>query len=262
MSTKTRKSPTERIDSANNLFQQATELSVQREQFENTDLARTNKKLYELLASTFRLYVTAEEQSCMTETTAQMRNALIAKGFKVQVNTPALTLFVRYVFNSDRKRSYFYATALQAAKVNKVTPDRLARFIEEKGGVEECRKRVAASAETLQKRATLDAAATAVRKELSTMTGVRNVILSDKTVPNHDASGFAVLIARHQGNGSYEILRVIPKMSTAIERFCVKELAKAYVEVKAANTALVKKSQLDDAINNAAANASLAAEAA
>lgn len=97
------------------VIEEANKLSVQREKFETEELARSNKALYAILSKVYALFNKAVKDGCIKETAKEMRSMLKERGVKVQSNTPALTCFVRFVFNSDRKRAYNYASTLMAA---------------------------------------------------------------------------------------------------------------------------------------------------
>jgi hypothetical protein len=122
------------------VVEEADALVVQRETFEREELARSNKALYAILTRIYTLFNKAAEEKCIKDTVKLMREQLKKRNVKVQVNTPALTVFVRYVFNSDRKRAYNYTSTLMAAIDEEITPENLADFIEKSNGVEECKK--------------------------------------------------------------------------------------------------------------------------
>ena len=108
------------------VIEEANKLSVQREKFETEELARSNKALYAILAKVYELFNKAVKDGCIKETAKEMRSLLKERGVKVQSNTPALTCFVRFVFNSDRKRAYNYASTLMAAVDAEIKSENLA----------------------------------------------------------------------------------------------------------------------------------------
>ena len=97
------------------VIDEASKLAVQRETFEKEELARSNKALYAILTKVHTLFNKAVAEKCIKEVAKAMREQLKLRGVKVQSNTPALTVFVRFVFNSDRKRAYNYTRTLMAA---------------------------------------------------------------------------------------------------------------------------------------------------
>jgi len=64
-------------------------------------------------------------------------------------------MFVRWVFNSDRKRANSYAYVLAAAISHGVRSDGLALWITEQGGIEEVKRRFMVKPETQQRQAEL-----------------------------------------------------------------------------------------------------------
>ena len=115
---------------ATDVIKQADKLFSEREHFETKILARTNEALYKLLADVYALYENATlSEKCMKESIASMRSELKKRGIVTQANTPRITVFVRYVFNSDRKRSYNYTQTLLAAIAEEIEPKNLPEFI-------------------------------------------------------------------------------------------------------------------------------------
>ena len=215
------------------IIQEANKLSVQREKFEAEELARSNKALYAILSKVYELFNTAVKDGCIKETAKEMRSLLKERGVKVQSNTPALTCFVRFVFNSDRKRAYNYASTLMAAVDADIKPENLAAFIEGSNGVEECKKAYKMKDETKQRVEAVAAASVDVMDILKTMPSVANITLPNASVDLSDGVEFAFIVARSVGNGKFELLRAVPKSTKAMQTAAVKELAKNLIEVAA-----------------------------
>jgi len=215
------------------VIDEANKLSVQREAFEKEELARSNKALYAILSKVYALFNKAVKDGCIKETAKEMRSLLKARGVKVQSNTPALTCFVRFVFNSDRKRAYNYASTLMAAVDAEIKPENLAAFIEGSNGVEECKKKYKMKDETKQRVEAVAAASVDVMDILKTMPSVATITLPNATVDLSDGVDFAFIVARSVGNGNFELLRAVPKSTKAIQTAAVKELAKNLIEVAA-----------------------------
>lgn len=210
-------------------FKKARELQAKREKYERTILVRSNKALYGILGETYSLFKNAIKHDCLKKLTMELSNALKERGIKVQGNTPAMTVFVRYVFNSDRQRAYNYTRTLIAALSENIAVENLADFIEGKNGVEECKKVYAVSEETQQKRLTLANAADNVLDTLRTMKGTQNVKMSNSSVNLSDGAEFAFVMARVCENGELELLRVVPKTTKGMQKAAVTELAKNLV---------------------------------
>ena len=208
------------------VIDEASKLAVQRETFEKEELARSNKALYAILTNVYSLFNKAVNDKCIKEVAKAMREQLKLRGVKVQSNTPALTVFVRFVFNSDRKRAYNYASTLLAAIEESVKPANLASFIEGKNGVEECKKQYKMSEDTKKRVEAVAVASVNVVEALKLMPAIETVKLPNSSVDFKDGADFAFIVARSLGNGEFELLRAVPTSTKAMQTAAVKELAK------------------------------------
>ena len=243
-------SPATVIDRADALFKE-------RERFEGAELARSNKALYKLLMQVYELFEAARaDVKCLKAAVKTMSEKLKERGVKIQSNTPALTVFVRYVFNSDRKRAYAYTQTLMAAIQQEVKPAGLATFIESQNGVEECRKQLIKKDETVTKEAALKAAGADVSNQLKSMRAVTTVSLPSASVSFSDGAEFAFIVARSLGNGEFELLRAVPHSTKAMHSSAVKELAKDLIVQRAAADEKAKTEAADLSVKDAAKGAS------
>ena len=126
------------------------QLSVIRDEFENKTLRGSNKELYKILSDVYSLFIEIDSNKSKYDI-LKLKIALKDRGFKIQNNTPVLTLLIRYVFNSDRTRSYNYNRVISSAHQREISPGKLSDFIEEEGGIEECKKRFVRSNKSLEK---------------------------------------------------------------------------------------------------------------
>jgi len=211
----------------------ANELSAQRETFETTTLARTNKELYGILSKVYQLFNDAVAENCIKESLKLMKDELAKRNVKVQRNSPALTVFVRYVFNSDRKRSYNYTRTLMAAAQAKIAPKNLAEYIESNNGVEEIKRTASKSEETLQKEKKLSTAIIEVEEELGAMQPIISVNLPNTSVTLSDGAKYAFVVARVAANGEFELLRAVPTTTKGMHSTAIKEMAKQLVDKQA-----------------------------
>ena len=93
--------------SVNSLMNELNALVKERENFEKEEFARSNKRLYEILTKVYRAYVEAKQtDSILKETVREMKLALQKSGERIQTNTLAINLFVRYVFRISRQRTH------------------------------------------------------------------------------------------------------------------------------------------------------------
>jgi hypothetical protein len=124
---------------ANLLISQLDGLVSKRKQWETTDYKKANEGLYSLLASCLEVFKSkfvdaddSDKKTLRSDLTAR----LTAEGVRVQRNTTTLTMFVRFVFGSDRKRAHGYTYVLKAAISYDVTAANLPSWIVEQGGIE------------------------------------------------------------------------------------------------------------------------------
>lgn len=235
------------VMSAIKVVDEANKLSIQRETFEKEEYARSNKALYAILSSIYTLFKKAVEDKCIKEAVKAMSVQLKARGVKVQSNSPALTVFVRFVFNSDRKRAYNYASTLMAAVQAEVEPSKLADFIEGKNGVEECKKQYKMKDETKQRVQAVAAASIEVVSALKSMPCASSITLPNSNVEFSEGAEFAFIVARSNGKGNFELLRVIPKSTKTMQSAAVKELAKHLIEQATAVAADAKSKKVKSA---------------
>jgi hypothetical protein len=208
------------------VMSEAQSLCAQREQFEKAELARSNKALYSILTNVYALFKKAVADKCIKETVTEMSKVLNKRGVRVQNNTPTLTVFVRFVFNSDRKRAYNYASTLMAAVQAEVEPTNLASFIEGKNGVEECKKEFKKKDETKKREEAIKNTSVDVGDLLKTISPISRVTIPNASVDFSDATDFAFIVARAVGNGEFELLRVVPKTTKGMQNTAIKEIAK------------------------------------
>jgi hypothetical protein len=126
---------------ASNYFDKLDELCEMREGYEKNTLKNSNKELYEILARVYRIFEVMEKNKSEFESNYKfLKSKFKERNIKIQKNTPWLTVLIRYVFNTDRVRSYNYNRVISYAKESGVGPDKLSQFIEEQGGIESCKK--------------------------------------------------------------------------------------------------------------------------
>lgn len=231
------------------VVESAKELCSEWQVFESTTLARTNQELYAILAKVYALYQNANaEKMCLAKVVETMRAELARRDVKVQINTPALTIFVRYVTNSDRKRAYIYASTINAAIDAEVAPDNLAEFIGRSNGVEACKKEYLKKPETIQAAQELEHAIEETTMTLSSMQGYQKVTLPNTTeIELKDGTQFAFVIARVIGNGTLELLRAVPMTTVALEKAAINALAQEVLSLQAQAKVAGQQQAVNDA---------------
>ena len=193
---------------AKEVIKQATSLSAECKQFETVTLARSNKELYALLAKVQALFIAAVADGCLKEAVKALRNELAKRNVRVVGSTPALTVFVRYVFNSDRKRAYNYTRTLMEGSDFKV------RDVDE------------------------------LKIAFESMNALDSISLPDSNVYLNDGCEYVFVMARQLGGNRLELLRTVPRTTKAIENSAMKEFAKAVIEKRTAANDSDKTSDL------------------
>ena len=244
---------------ATNVIKQADKLFSEREHFETVTLTRTNEELYGLLSQVYSLYKSAaQNENCLKESVDSMRQKLKERNIVTQANTPCITVFVRYIFNSDRKRSYNYTQTLLAAIDQDIAPADLSAFITDNDGVEEIKRTGNMSVDKLKAKDDLDKAFLTVQSELESMPTCASVDLPDSSVVLSDGTKYTFIIARKNTNGKMDLLCTVPKTTVALEKLAFKALAKRAVEQDAENIVTVKMQAKNVAIKAAAKSISKA----
>ena len=211
-----------------------------RKQWEGSDYKKANEGLYSLLAECLSVF---NEKFLLADANGQktlridLSQNLKAGGVKVQRTTPTLTMFVRYVFGSDRKRAHGYAYVLKAAISNGVNASALSEYIVQEGGIEEVKRKMVVKEETLAKRAAVDAAKAAVIAAIEQAIVSPLAKLSMKGV----AGEYALMLAKPMPNGTVDIIGVLPEAKEAMVNAVIAQLAKRKVVDDEAKASLDKE---------------------
>jgi hypothetical protein len=231
--------------SAQTIVATADRLVEQREQWQQNDYARSNARLYEILSCVLAMWQQVkDDKELRIETVKQMKTALITAGVRVQMNTLALTLFVRYVFRTDRNRAMNYSRTLQAALAAGVDSKDLADFIERSGGVEECKRQLSKSEAVLAKEQAIESAMTLVEEQLESSYSAP--LATFKVSPDYVEglqAGYVFLMARASSKGEIRALAVVPAQSEGMTKWAKQQMALflSQQSVKAAKNAKVKR---------------------
>jgi hypothetical protein len=103
--------------------------------YENDYIARGNQALYEILQGIYVMALHLDQSDFKYDIIAKMRDVLKSKDIKVQINTPELTVLVKYVVGSDRKRATNYSRILKVALEENLPANELASYISRRGGI-------------------------------------------------------------------------------------------------------------------------------
>ena len=205
---------TDNLTFANGIVQSLDALSVRRQQWETTDYKKANDGLYALLAECLDVFqskfINADDDSRKT-LRKELCARLSADGVKVQSNSATLTMFVRFVFSSDRKRAHGYAYVLAAAVSHDVQSSNLPVWIAEQGGIEEIKRRMVKTAEAIARAQRVVTAHSIVTAEIEQAT-ITPLATADLALSGE----YAVLLAKPSPDGTVAIVGALPNASDAM----------------------------------------------
>ena len=161
---------------------------------------------------------------------ADLKARLEAAGVKVQRNTTTLTMVVRFVFGSDRKRAHGYNYVIKAAVSHGVTAQQLPAWIKANGGIEEIKRRNVMSDEALANRDKREAALDEVKSsaETAAINPLGLVEFSESiTLGQH-----AVLVVQTNADGTASVLAVLPEAEDAVIQALYKKIARVNLKTQ------------------------------
>lgn len=214
---------------ANTVVKALDVLLKKREKWEAKEFKAANDALYDLLADCLRTYSEQFVLAVPNDRKAlrlELTRRLTESGVKVQNNTKTLTMVVRYVFCSDRKRAHSYTTVLLAAMSHEINADDLPAWIVASGGVEEIKRKVKMSAETLANREKITAAKVLVKSKVdeAKVNPIARVHL-DQVVGEK-----GVLLVKGNPDGSVDIIGVLTEANDALFNTISTYIAKSHVK--------------------------------
>ena len=201
-------------------------MQVQNEHFENNELSRSNKTLYSLLGQVYEVFQSIGEED--KETLKHVKSILTERGVKVQDNTPFLTVLIRYVFNSDRSKSFNYNRVISSAIQKGISPKDLPSHIEEMGGIEECKKDFIPSQKTIDKRQRMSDLIESIQREFMEMEILGTLETSNK-IKKVDGCQFVFTVGRLCEDGkTIELVEVLTEMNKVMEKTALKMMSNKY----------------------------------
>jgi hypothetical protein len=187
-----------------------SEMEAKRQQWETTAYRTSNQQLYAVLADCLG-YGVALPVAEAKQRSKDLEEFFKLRGYVVKNDSPLLTRVVKAVFgNVDRRRISTYSLVLRAAQKGGVTADKLAGWIEERGGVQEVK---------LSRSATYVSPKAKAEKAKSSLSSLPNLaIAKDKLAELADADFVGcecVLVAEQQADGSFHI-KALTRSGTAV----------------------------------------------
>ena len=219
---------------ANETVQQLDLLVADRKNWESTIYKKSNENLYELMAKCKKIFEDKFENATSDNDRKAIRleiaHRLTADGIKVQKNSTTLTMFVRYVFGSDRKRAHGYAYVLKAAISHGIRADGLVKFITEAGGIEEIKRKMVASEKAIANKEKREKAFGLVKTkaelhELSPLASLDMPIVNNRTP-------YVVLVAKPMTNGKTHIVALLKNASETLVNVLYKHIAKGDLDAQ------------------------------
>lgn len=201
---------------------------------------RTNSSLYELLSTLYESYVELiSDSDLLGAVLEEMKQALVSKGQRVQKNQ-SLNTFVRFVFGSDRQRTYNYKRCLQAALDQKVHPKGFKVFIVREGGIEACKSKNK-SKSPMANKSKVQVAYAKVEKTLSS-TALATIKLPPEVVADATKNRYTFLLAKAKPNGDVDVLALVPDHNPSLEAWAICSITEA-VNSQDAEGPIVKQGQ-------------------
>jgi hypothetical protein len=252
MATKTFNPSCTAIKDAINIEHQLDALSEKRIAWEAGSYAKSNNELYSLLGEIKSVYdnhfVSADE-----DTRRVLRISLVTKlaamnpPIKATKNSTTLTLLVRYVFKSDRKRAHGYVTVLRAANQVGVDAESLPAFIEREGGVEQIKLKAVKTEEAKQRQAELEAAKVTVKTDIETATTTPFTYVEIAGL----TGDFAVALLKPMPEGNAAVIGFVSNADASLVQAVQKRMAKALVEKRGEANSLNNEVDLYSGLNAA-----------
>jgi hypothetical protein len=198
------------------------QLSVIRDEFENKTLRGSNKELYKILSDVYSLFIEINSNKSKYDI-LKLKIALKDRGFKIQNNTPVLTLLIRYVFNSDRTRSYNYNRVISSAHQREISPGKLSDFIEEEGGIEECKKRFVQSSDILEKKEKKNTEINNVLEYLDSFESLSTINLGNTKLKIENDCKLIITVGRLSSDQkSVELIKILDPINKPLENKVLK----------------------------------------
>jgi hypothetical protein len=126
-----------RVKEVNEALAECDLLAKKCQQYEQDFIVLGNQALYDLLAGIYAVALKLDKSDFKYEILSKMKDQLKSKDIRVQTNTPDLTVLVKYVVGSDRKRATNYSRILKIALEEHLDPSELANYISRRGGIGE-----------------------------------------------------------------------------------------------------------------------------
>ena len=247
---------------SSSIVQQLDALSTKRQAWEVTDFKKANEGLYNLLGECLDVFnskfvnASDEDKKSLRQSLAEL---LTVKGVRVLKNTNTLTMFVRFVFGSDRKRAHGYSYVLKAAISHGVEAADLPAWLVGQGGIEEVKRRMVQSEEAIKRSQDVAAAKAAVQAEME----VAEISpLATVQIPGLKGE-YVLMLAKPSADGKATVIATLSDVAEATVKVLMTKMARVRVKQQEENAQVAKEqSDLLAPANAKAANQAQVALAA
>jgi hypothetical protein len=175
-------------------------IEAKRKQWETTAYRTSNQQLYAVMADCLA-YAESLPIEQAKQRTKELEDFFKLRGYTVKNTSPLLTRVVKAVFgNLDRRRISTYSLVLRTAQKEGISADKLADWIEKRGGVQEVK--LSRSATYVSPRAKAEIAK-------STLFSLPNLAIAKDKLAEHADADFVgcecLLLAKQHADGSFHI---------------------------------------------------------
>ncbi|ANJ00417.1 hypothetical protein A8O14_10230 [Polynucleobacter wuianus] len=209
---------------AKKIIQSLNKLSELRQEWEQTTYKKATDGLYSLLTHCFKTYdsnfVNATDADRKT-LRLELMNRLKKERIKVVPSTTTLTMLIRFVFQSDRKRAHVYGYAIKAAISHGVTPDNFTHWLITNHGIEEVKAELKESDETKKKKAAFKEAKDLVDADIEEKTA--NPIMQFALKGIKGTHG--ILLVKATPDGEVGVVGVVTDPKESLVKAVVKQMA-------------------------------------
>ena len=222
------------------IVQQLDALSTKRQAWELTDFKKANEGLYNLLGECLDVFnskfvnASDEDKKSLRQSLAEL---LTVKGVRVLKNTNTLTMFVRFVFGSDRKRAHGYSYVLKAAISHGVEAADLPAWLVGQGGIEEVKRRMVQSEEAIKRSQDVAAAKAAVQAEME----VAEISpLATVQIPGLKGE-YVLMLAKPSADGKATVIATLSDVAEATVKVLMTKMARVRVKQQEENAQMAKE---------------------
>jgi len=215
------------------------------------ELDRTNSKKYALLAECLGTYHLIKGQNLERAVIKEITEELVNRGFVIKKNPKIINLIVRYVFNSDRRRVFSYARALNIAINDGIKVDQFAQWVADHGGIEDVTSKKGKTEEAIHREAYLKLKVEEARDLLvGKIATPLAVVAKDQFTDRAGGGEYTLLIGKTNGDNQTQVLCTVPDATSHMVDTAIGKIAHALMQdekTKVAKKALKTRDKSDSA---------------